>query len=47
VNVCGKFGAGMLAGDSLPEIEINTEWLSYGKLKAIDKKGNEYQLIVK
>ena len=47
VNVCGKFGAGMLAGDSLSEIEINTEWLSYGKLKAIDKKGNEYQLIVK
>lgn len=47
VNVSRKFGAGILFGDSVSEIEINTEWVSYGKLKALDKKGNEYLLIVK
>lgn len=47
INVQGKYGAGILTSDSVAEIEINTEWISYGKLKAIDKKGNEYNLIVK
>ncbi|MCP2027781.1 hypothetical protein L1276_002941 [Flavobacterium sp. HSC-32F16] len=47
INVQGKHGAGILTGDTVAEIEINTEWISYGKLKAIDKKGNEYNLIVK
>lgn len=47
INVEGKFGAGILNGDSIAEIEINTEWISYGKLKALDKNGNEYHLIVK
>lgn len=47
INVQGKSGAGILLGDTIPDIEINTEWISYGKLKALDKKGNEYQLIVK
>lgn len=46
INVQGKYGAGILK-DSLTEIEINSEWVSHGKLKALDKKGNEYQLIVK
>ncbi|PBJ14409.1 hypothetical protein [Flavobacterium sp. ACN6] len=46
VNVQGKYGAGILE-DSAAEIEINTEWVSQGKLKAVDKKGNEYSLIVK
>ena len=43
----GKYGAGILKTDSIPELEINTEWVSNGKLKALDKNGNEYQLIVK
>ncbi|PXY44298.1 single stranded DNA-binding domain-containing protein [Flavobacterium hydrophilum] len=47
INVEGKYGAGILINDSLGEIEINTEWIAYGKLKAIDKKRNEYHLIVK
>ncbi|ABQ07854.1 hypothetical protein [Flavobacterium johnsoniae] len=47
INVQGKYGAGILIGDTVAEIEINTEWISYGKLKALDKKGNEYNLIVK
>lgn len=47
INCEGKYGAGILISDSVAEIEINTEWISYGKLKAADKKGNEYQLIVK
>lgn len=47
INVEGKCGAGILMCDSLSDTEINTEWISYGKLKATDKKGNEYQLIVK
>ncbi|MDA6072300.1 hypothetical protein NJT12_21975 [Flavobacterium sp. AC] len=47
INVQGKYGAGILIGDTIADIEIKTEWISYGKLKAADKKGNEYQLIVK
>lgn len=47
INVEGKYGAGILMCDTLSDIEINTEWISYGKLKATDTKGNEYQLIVK
>ncbi|OIV43679.1 hypothetical protein [Flavobacterium johnsoniae] len=47
INVQGKYGAGILNSDTVAEIEINTEWISYGKLKALDKKGNQYNLIVK
>lgn len=47
INVSGKYGAGILLNDSISDLEINTEWISFGKLKATDKKGNEYQLIVK
>ena len=46
INVQGKYGAGIL-NDTVAEIEINTEWIAYGKLKATDKQGNEYNLIVK
>lgn len=46
INIEGKFGAGILICDTIPDIEIKAEWVDYGKLKAIDKKGNEYQLIV-
>ncbi len=47
INVSGKYGAGILINDSIANLEINTEWISFGKLKATDKKGNEYQLIIK
>jgi hypothetical protein len=47
INVQDKYGAGILIGDTIADIEINTEWVSYGKLKATDKKGNIYNLIVK
>ena len=47
INVQGKYGAGILLGYTIPDIEIKTEWVSYGKLDATDLKGNKYQLIVK
>ncbi|WP_035647577.1 hypothetical protein [Flavobacterium sp. ASV13] len=47
INVQGKYGAGILMIDSIPELEICTEWISYGKLKAFDNKGNEYHLVAK
>lgn len=47
INVSGKYGAGILKNDSIADLEITTEWIAFGKLKATDKKGNEYQLIVK
>jgi len=47
INVQGKYGAGILLNDTIPDIEINTEWVAYGKLNATDLQGNKYQLIVK
>lgn len=47
INVEGKYGAGILTNDTIAELEIKTEWIEYGKLKALDQKGNEYLLIVK
>ncbi|QOG04276.1 hypothetical protein [Flavobacterium sp. MDT1-60] len=47
INVSGKYGAGILRNDSIADLEINTEWVAFGKLKGNDKKGNEYELIVK
>ena len=46
INVQGKYGAGILNAENNLDVEINTEWLTYGKLKATDKNGNEYNLIV-
>ncbi|MEO7978635.1 hypothetical protein [Flavobacterium sp.] len=46
INVQGKYGAGILNVENLPDIDINTEWVTYGKLKATDKNGNQYDLIV-
>ena len=46
INVEGKYGAGILINDSVPELNIKTEWIEHGKLKAFDEKGNEYLLIV-
>ncbi|MDR7212652.1 hypothetical protein [Flavobacterium piscis] len=46
INVQGKYGAGILNAENFRDIDINTEWVAYGKLKATDKNGNEYDLIV-
>ncbi|KFF04214.1 hypothetical protein [Flavobacterium reichenbachii] len=47
INTKGKFGAGILISDTIADVEIKTEWISYGKLKATDNQGNEFYLIVK
>lgn len=47
INTKGKYGAGILMFDTIEDVEIKTEWVAYGKIKAIDKKGNEFQLIVR
>jgi len=47
INVEGKYGAGILLSDTLNDIEIKTEWIEFGKLKATDNNGNEYCLKVK
>jgi hypothetical protein len=46
INVQGKYGAGILKAENVSNIDINTEWVAYGKLKATDKNGNEYNLVV-
>ena len=46
INTEGKFGAGKLINSKGFKIDIQTEWVDQGKLKAIDKKGTIYQLIV-
>jgi len=46
INIEGKYGAGILMFDTINDIEINAEWIDYGKLKAADKNGNEYYLKV-
>lgn len=44
ITVRDKFGAGTLNNFEGNEIEIETEWIGYGKLKATDNDGNEYEL---
>ena len=46
INIEGKNGAGILTNDTIPYINIKAEWVEYGKLKAVDSHGNEYQLVV-
>lgn len=46
INVQGKYGAGILNAENSADVEINTEWITYGKLKATDRNGNEYNLVV-
>lgn len=47
INTKGKYGAGILMFDTIEDVEIKTEWIAYGKIKAVDKQGNEFQLIVR
>lgn len=46
INVKGKYGAGIIINRDKETIDIQAEWIDYGKLKATDKKGNEYRLDV-
>ncbi|WP_310556799.1 hypothetical protein [Flavobacterium sp.] len=46
INIDGNQGAGIITNKYGEEIEIEAEWMDYGKLKAIDNKGNEYELEV-
>ncbi|MBF4515497.1 hypothetical protein IRZ71_04050 [Flavobacterium sp. ANB] len=46
INIEGKYGAGILIFDTIEDLEIKAEWINHGKLKAADKYGNEYYLIV-
>ncbi|RKS14293.1 hypothetical protein C8C87_1567 [Flavobacterium sp. 120] len=46
INIEGKCGAGILTNITGGEIEITAEWIDYGKLKVVDKDGNEYNLQV-
>src|SRR3954467_14788296 len=40
INTKGKYGAGLLIFDTIKDVEIKTEWIAYGKIKAVDKQGN-------
>lgn len=46
INIQGKYGAGLLTHTADGEIEITAEWIDYGKIKAVDKDGNVYNLQV-
>lgn len=46
INVKGKYGAGIITNNEDEEINIEVEWIDYGKLKGIDNEGNEYDLEV-
>jgi hypothetical protein len=46
INVEGKYGAGIITNNEDEEINIQVEWVDYGKLKGTDNEGNEYDLEV-
>lgn len=46
IAVNGKYGNGILTKTDGNEIEIDVEWIGYGKLLATDEEGNEYELTV-
>jgi hypothetical protein len=46
INVQGKCGAGIITNSNNETVDIKTEWVGYGKLRATDKINNEYNLIV-
>jgi hypothetical protein len=47
INTSGKKGAGILTNKNGQQIFIYTEWVEYGKLKAVDEQNFVYQLEVK
>lgn len=46
IDIEGKYGRGTIEDTDGNEIEVEVEWIDYGKLKATDKDGNEYELEV-
>ncbi|UPT69910.1 MAG: hypothetical protein M0D53_12315 [Flavobacterium sp. JAD_PAG50586_2] len=44
VSVQDKYGEGTLTDNEGNEIQVEVEWIDYGKLKATDDDGNEYEL---
>jgi hypothetical protein len=44
INTEGKQGAGTITNHQGEQRNIQTEWISYGKLKATDDQGNVYEL---
>lgn len=44
IDVRDKYGAGILTDANGNDVEIETEWIGYGKLKATNSDGNEYEL---
>ncbi len=46
INIEGELGAGLITYQNGEELEVQVAWVGYGKLKATDKKGNEYELVV-
>lgn len=46
IFVQDKYGEGILADDEGNKVEVQVEWTGYGKLKATDDEGHEYELYV-
>lgn len=44
VSMNGKYGTGTVTTPEGDEIGVEAEWVDYGKLKATDADGNEYEL---
>ena len=44
VTMNGKYGNGTITTSDGDEVEVDAEWIDYGKLKATDNDGNEYEL---
>jgi hypothetical protein len=45
INIENKYGAGIIINNNDEEIDIKAEWIGYGRLKATDENGNEYNLV--
>jgi hypothetical protein len=46
INVEGKYGAGIIIDTEGKNVEVEVEWVDYGKLKGKDKNGKIYNLWV-
>lgn len=46
ISIEGKYGTGLIIVKDQNKIQVDVEWTGHGKLKAIDKQSNEYELIV-
>lgn len=44
ITMNGKFGTGTITTPDGGEIEVDAEWIDYGKMKATDENGNAYEL---